>query len=298
MKPLHRGGRRGSAARHVVAVLSVLALGLVGLPSASAEAGPADLRTPAARHLSYDPVVRADRPVAYWGMSTPGAGTEKDLSGKRHEGRYVGAPARTRLPNGDVAADFDGVTQYMEVPDAAGLSPATRGVLTIEAWMRPDTLQFRRAEGSGYVHWMGKGETGKHEYAARMYSLRNEENRPNRISGYLFDASGGKGAGSYFQGGVAKGEWIHYVLVINTREKSEKYPNGYTKIYRDGVLKAQNDLNYRGTPITPTRGSAPFRVGTRDLGSFFEGAVGKVAVYDRELSAGRVGVHHRRMTGG
>jgi hypothetical protein len=281
-----------------VAVLSVLALGLVGLPSASAEAGSADLRTTAARHVSYDAVVRADRPSAYWGMSTPGAGTEKDLANKGNGGRYVGAPARTRLPNGDIAADFDGATQYLQVPDAAGLSPATLGVLTVEAWMRPDTLQFRHAEGSGYVHWMGKGQPGEHEYVARMYSLRNDENRPNRISGYLFDASGGKGAGSYFQGGVQKGEWIHYVLVINTRAKSEKYPNGYTKIYRDGALKAQNDLNYRGTAITPTRGGAPFRVGTRDLSSFFEGAVGKVAIYDKELPAERVAAHHRRMMTG
>jgi len=241
--------------------------------------------------------VLADRPSAYWAMRSPRGRAEEDLTGHGHEGRYHGRPGRTGLPNGDAAADFTGTGQYLEVPDAADLSPATRGVLTVEAWMRPDVLQFPHQEGTGYVHWMGKGEPGRQEYVARMYSARNAEDRPNRISGYLFNASGGQGAGSYFQEPVRSGQWIHYVLVINAAARSEAYPHGYTKIYRDGRLKAQNDLNYRGAAVAPARGDAPLRVGTRDLGSFFEGAVGKVAVYDRELAAERIARHHRVMTG-
>lgn len=106
-----------------------------------------------------------------------------------------------------------------------------------------------------------------------MYSSGNLEKRANRISGYLFNASGGKGAGSYFQTEVRPGQWIHYVLVINADAKSREYPNGYTKIYRNGILANQDDLNYRGTPVAPSRGSAPFRIGTRDFNSFFKGAI-------------------------
>jgi hypothetical protein len=243
----------------------------------------------------YDAAVLADKPSAYWAMRIPGIGAEKDLTGNGHTGHYVGNPSATKLPNGDVAADFDGATQFMKVPDAPGLSPATRGVLTIEAWLRPDTLQFTRQEGTGYVHWLGKGESGRHEYVARMYSLRNDEDRPNRISGYLFNIAGGKGAGSYFEERIKKGQWIHYVLVINAREKDLDYPNGYTKIYLDGKLKAKNDLNYHGTSIVPTRGSAPFRIGTRDLNSFFQGAVGKVALYTKELSTKTIEKHYHTM---
>jgi hypothetical protein len=46
----------------------------------------------------------------------------------------------------------------------------------------------------------------------------------------------------------------------------------------------------------PRRGSAPFRVGTRDLRSFFDGAVGKVAVYTKELPRKQVEEHNRVMT--
>jgi hypothetical protein len=58
------------------------------------------------------------------------------------------------------------------VPDADDLSITATGKLTLEAWMRPDVLEFPKQEGSGYVHWMGKGEAqgddGQQEYASRI----------------------------------------------------------------------------------------------------------------------------------
>ncbi|WBQ06072.1 LamG domain-containing protein [Kribbella sp. CA-293567] len=254
--------------------------------------------TAAARRgpCNYDGVVLQDSPAAYWRLAQPGGGTEASLgqvSGLT--GSYAGTRSTTTLPNGDAATAFDGATGYFQVADHAALSPATTGVFTLEAWMRPDALEFPNQQGSGYVHWMGKGEAGQHEYVSRMYSRTNTENRPNRISGYSFNLTGGLGAGSYFQDPVAAGTWIHYVLVINAATKSTTYPNGYTKIYRDGVLRDQDDLSIQGQIIVPARGSAPFRAGTRDLGSFFQGAIGKLAVYPKELTPTRIAAHHTAM---
>jgi hypothetical protein len=295
MSTVRARGRWSAPVQGVLTLLLALALGIAGLASSAALEESGDVLRTTARPVSYDDTVTKDRPSAYWAMRSPGAGTEKDLAGKLH-GSYHGKPKRTTLPNGDTAADFDGTSQYLQVPDAAALSAATRGVLTIEAWMRPDTLDFRSQEGSGYVHWMGKGAPRNHEYVARMYSARNSENRPNRISGYAFNPSGGEGPGSYFQEPVRRGEWIHYVLVINAKDKGGTYPNGYTKIYRNGQRMDQDDLKHDGTVVVPQRGSAPFRVGTRDLRSFFDGAVGKVAVYTKELPAERIEEHYRVMT--
>lgn len=258
--------------------------------------------TPAAAHplhhraSHYDAVVLADDPVAYWPMTGAATGTEPDRSGHGHTGTYSGTVTATTLPDGGKATAFDGATGYLEVADDAALSPATTGRFTIEAWLRPDTLEFPHSQSSGYVHWMGKGETGQHEYVSRMYSRTNTENRPNRISGYSFNLDGGLGAGSYFQDAVTAGTWIHYVLVINAADTSADYPHGYTKIYRDGVLRDQDQLEINGVVITPERGSAPLRVGTRDFGSWFLGAVGKVAVYDHELTAGQIAAHTTAMT--
>lgn len=111
------------------------------------------------------------RPAAYWTMGSPRSGTEKDATDHGHKGTYLGRPAATSLPNGDTAADFDGKTEYLQVKDAAELSTATKGVLPLEAWMRPNVLKFPvEGDDMRYMHWMGKGESNNHEYAARFYS--------------------------------------------------------------------------------------------------------------------------------
>jgi len=246
---------------------------------------------------AYDAEVLRDQPKAYWTMANSAGGTEPDISGANNNGTYTGSPASATLPNGAAAARFDGGERYLEIADAAALSPDTAGVITLEAWLRPDALQFRHEEGTGYVHWLGKGEPENYEYVARIYSAENAEDRPNRISGYAFNQDGGLGAGSYFQDNVRAGEWIHYVLVINLGASGGDYPHGYTKIYRDGILRDQDDLSINGRTIRPARGDAPLRIGTSNLESFFEGGVGKVAVYDKELTQAQIIRHYEVMTG-
>jgi hypothetical protein len=91
--------------------------------------------------------------------------------------------------------------------------------------------------------------------------------------------------------------------IINTSDgaKSVKYPTGYTKVYgtrkdATGRLVTGKDQDALAKyNIAPAMGLAPFRVGTRDLGSFFKGAVGKVAIYDYEVGEERLAEHARRM---
>lgn len=236
--------------------------------------------------VSYDITVMEDQPVGYWPLAST---QSEDQTGKGHDGTFEGNPADTVMPNGDAAIAFNGIDQYFTIPDHDDLEVTSSGIMTIEAWMRPDTLQFIHEQSSGYVHWMGKGESGQHSWAARMYSYTNSENRPNRISGYSFNLAGGLGAGSYFQDAVSVGEWIHYTLVINTVDVSSSFPTGYTKLYKNGVLRDQDSLS--GYNIIPGNGTAPIRIGTRDMASFFEGAVGKVALYNYELTEEQL-LHH------
>jgi hypothetical protein len=171
---------------------------------------------------------------------------------------------------------FNGTSDYVQVSDSADFSVATTGSLTVSAWMRPDTLSFPSTEGSGYVHWLGKGEASQQEWVFRMYSQGNTEGRENRISFYVFNASGGLGTGSYFEDAVTPGQWTHVVGVADGQ---------HTHIYKNGVLR-DSDL-YAGT-ITPQRGSAPLRMGTRDFQSYFEGGLAGVRVWNRALTAAEV----------
>ncbi len=239
---------------------------------------------------AYDWSIIDDSPIAYFAFNNEGAIC--DHSPNRYQAVSSGKMVEAKLPNGERAWDFDG-SNYITIFDADGLSPANTGRFTVEAWIRPDSLQFSKQEGTGYVHWMGKGESGKQEWHARMYSLTNSENRPNRISGYAFNPSGGLGVGSYFQDSVTAGDWIHFAFVINTRDTSSSFPMGYSKVYKNGSLRDTDTLSTLN--ISPVNGTAPMRIGTRDLNSFFEGAIGKVAIFDRELTPFEVLAHYQAM---
>jgi hypothetical protein len=83
------------------------------------------------------------------------------------------------------------------------------------------------------------------------------------------------------------------VTLVFNRRASSRYPSGYVKIYKNGALRDTDSL--RDYHIVPRGGSAPLRIGTGYLGSFFQGAVGDVAFYPRELAASRIRAHHRAM---
>ena len=239
---------------------------------------------------AYDTAVMADNPVFYM----KGASGIDSIGGRN---ATLHGPTATTVPNGDGALAYNGSSQYAEVPDANIFSATNTGVITIEAWMRPDVLQFPNDEDTGYVHWLGKGgPPDSYEWVCRMYSLSNQESRPNRISGYHFNSGGGLGAGSYFQDSTTAGQWIHYALVINTNNTSGGYPNGYTMVYKNGVRQDQDDLSVSGTIITPKNGTDPVRIGTApDFYSWFQGGIGKIAIYDTEVSAARLLAHYKAM---
>lgn len=186
---------------------------------------------------------------------------------------------------------LDGVKDFIEIPDHDAFSVNTTGELTVSAWVRPDTLSFSKIEGSGYVDFLGKGEgngtTGQQEWCFRIYSQGNSENRQNRISFYVFNADGHLGNGSYVQDPVTVGQWIHLVAVVNSRS---------TYLYKNGVLRDCDNYRPNGpstcnppfVTVTPTNGTAPLRIGTTDLSSFFQGSIKDVRVWNRALTTGEV----------
>ncbi len=246
----------------------------------------------AAKASPYDIAVLQDRPMLYLQMSSPfGSAYEPDRAHRRFRAKYLPAgssPFKTTMPNGDVATAFNGVSEYLELASSRLFSVPAGGALTIEAWIRPDTLEFPADEGSGYVHWAGKGAPGQQEYVMRMYSLTNSESRPSRISGYVFDPQGGLGSGSYFQDTVRVGEWIHVASVIDTSVNP-----AVISLYKNGVLRKTTPLSQFN--VVPVPGDAPLRIATRDFGSFFQGAIGKFALYQRALTAAQLSNHYQRM---
>lgn len=203
---------------------------------------------------------------------------------------------------GDVYLELNGRDAYVEIPAIDHYSISTTGELTISAWLRPDTLNFPSVErNSDYIHWLGKGEIsgaeGNQEWAFRMYNHNDPLDRPprpNRISFYLFNAQGGLGIGSYVQVPIRKKNWIHVVGVADS-SRTYLYKDGqYIRCdtYR-GPAQAPCAIHFQAPPnqnlqlvIDPEAGAAPLRLGTKDLGSFFEGGLTRVRLWGRALNAG------------
>jgi hypothetical protein len=175
---------------------------------------------------------------------------------------------------------LDGLTAYVEVPTSPDFSVSALG-LSVSAWMRADTLVFPKTEGSlaneQYVHWLGKGQAAQHEWAFRMYSDPANP-RANRLSFYVFNLTGGRGCGSYFQDPITPGRWVHVVGVVDRATQQ-------VSIYKNGLLRRAT--SFAGI-ISPAPATAPLRMGTRDFASFLQGALGRVRLWNRPLSASEV----------
>jgi hypothetical protein len=93
---------------------------------------------------------------------------------------------------------------------------------------------------------------------------------------------------------VGVGEWIHVTVTYNLDDLPNETPPGSVKIYKNGVLRDTTPLSQ--FQVVPANGTAPLRVATRDRRSYFPGAIGKVALYDRELTAAQILGHYQAMT--
>lgn len=186
-----------------------------------------------------------------------------------------------RFGNANSAAVFSGDSNcYMEIPDHDAFSIGTTGALTISVWVSPKVLTFRNAEDAGYVHWMGKGVPQQHEWVFRMYNKEltdAQENRPNRMSAYAFNLKGGLGSGSYVQEELTDGEWIHIVARYDIASNT-------ITLFKNGVQKDQDALYDETYGVQVENGTAPVRLGTRSLWSFFEGSIDDLRFYSRALA--------------
>ena len=202
---------------------------------------------------------------------------------------------------GDMYLELNGIDAYAEIASIGDYSVSTTGNLTVAAWMRPDALNFPNVESnSDYIHWLGKGETagsnGDQEWTFRMYNQTDTHDsppRPNRISFYVFNPQGGLGVGSFVPGPVTQGEWIHIVGIADAT-RTYLYSNGqYIRCdtYR-GPAQDGCEIHYQAPPnqnlqlvIDPQAGLAPLRLGTKDLGSFLQGGLSRVRLWNRVLTA-------------
>jgi len=248
---------------------------------------------------TYPETVLAKHPVGYWRLGESHGPDAADASGHDHYGTYHGKVFFGE--RGAIQGDLDTAIAiarsgaYVEIANSPSFSQAASGKgLTVEAWMRPDVLTFPGETKDPYVMWLGKGENGEMEWGFRFYS--RDSTRPNRISAYIWNADGGLGSGAYFQDELKAREWLHVVGVFDPG--SADNPGAGVWIYKNGQLRGSPSTSrgalYSSYSVRPRMGSAPVRLGTRDLHSFLTGGLDEVAIYPRKLTAAEVQENYRR----
>jgi hypothetical protein len=192
--------------------------------------------------------------VGAWSFDE-GTGTAvADKSGRGNTGTVSGA-AWTAAGRYGGALNFDGVNDWVTVPDHASLD--TTGPLTLEAWVRPDTLgtwdTVVMKEGVGSFAYALYGTT---EWAAP--------------SGWARDAV------AEAPQGLQALAWSHLAYT---------YDGLTSKLYVNGALVAST-----AAAFTLPNTAQPLRIGGNGVWAteFFDGLIDDVRVYNRPLSAAEV----------
>ena len=175
------------------------------------------------------------------------------------------------------ALSFDGVDDYVEVPDSASLDITDE--LTIEAWIKPESTQ-----GSG-----GWGIIVSKQQAGSSTDERNYEFVINDGSGVtdgfcFYAKSSTTGNLKYAWSGVPylDNEWQHAVVTFQGSISKVKF-------YLNGNLVATKD--WGDNTLVPNDYS--LKIGSTGTTEHFHGTIDEVRIYNRALSEEEIRAHFK-----
>ncbi len=195
--------------------------------------------------------------VAAYGFDEAGGTSATDSSGSGNTGTISGA-VRT-IGHAGSSLSFDGVNDWVTVPDAASLDLTTG--MTVEAWVYPTAL------GTAWRTILFKEQVGDLVYG--MYANR-DSTRPNAqvfVAGQARDVDG--------TGALPLNTWSHLAAT---------YDSAALRLYVNGTQVAQ--VARTGAIATST---GVVRIGGNNIwGEWFAGRIDDVRVYNRALTAGQI----------
>jgi hypothetical protein len=192
--------------------------------------------------------------VGAWGFDEASGTGVTDASGRANNGTISGA-TRTTAGRFGSALTFDGVNDWVTVPDSASLDLSTRA--TLEAWVFPTA-----ALGASWRTAIIKEQPGQLVYA--LYA-NNDSRRP---SGHLFTTA------DLWTNGSAQlpvNAWSHLAMTWDGTTQ---------RLWVNGTQAGSRAVG--GTLVNST---GPLRFGGNGVWSeWFAGRLDEIRVYDRALS--------------
>jgi C1A family cysteine protease len=188
-------------------------------------------------------------PVGYWRFNEGSGSTAGDSSPYGNDGVISGASWATSI-DGSGALSFDGVNDYVQIPDSASLD--ITNAITIEAWVKYDQIP------TSYAAVVDKESA---------YILRV---RGGQIQFYLYVGGGWQ----YLYGStttLTTGVWYHIAGV---------YDGTQMRVYLNGIV----DGSMARTGLINTS-TSPLYIGRR-LSNYLDGTVDEVRLHSRALAPG------------
>jgi VCBS repeat-containing protein len=229
-----------------------------------------------ARKLYIDELL-TDNPLAYWNLAE-GSGTSASSQGSlgsAASATYSGNPTlgAAGLMDGSTAANFDGVDDGVLIASNAAINTGTSySQRTIELWFNADTLSGKRAiyeEGgatNGFNIYLDGNQLKMGAWANNTGSWLNQEVKTNQTYHVVF----------VFDQGTLKG-YVNNELIGTTQTSFTAMPG-----HPSGVAIAQVNGDTRWSNTETSSGN----------GSYFDGTIDEVALYNSALSSDRVEAHY------
>jgi hypothetical protein len=165
------------------------------------------------------------------------------------------------------AFDFNGTSQYVDVPDSASINPT--GSITVEAWINPSAFATSSAVGAPIIKKAGEGTEQQDGYAFQMGNTGG-------VYFYVY-LSGGVGWVGVGPASVPLSEWSHIAGVYDGAHLSI-YLNGVlvgTPVSASGaIMSSGNDLQIGHDPSNPSW--------------YFGGLIDEASIYNTALSAAQI----------
>jgi hypothetical protein len=194
--------------------------------------------------------------VAAYGFEEASGTAATDTSGKGNNGTLQGA-ARTGNGRFGSALSFDGVNDWVTVPDAASLDSPR---VTVEAWAYPTTL-------SGWRTAVLKEQTD-----GLVYGLYAHDNVPNPA---MTIALGGVDQSASATASLALNTWTHLAAT---------YDGTTVRLFVNGV-----QAGTRAVSGSLAASTGALRIGGNAVwGEYFSGRIDEVRIYNRALSAAEI----------
>jgi uncharacterized protein (DUF1330 family) len=227
---------------------------------------------------SYDIYVAAapDCPLgmtAYWQLNETSGNSYEDI----YDGHHASAPVSVPTPATDGVVegcqDFNGTSDYIEVPDHADFDWPADASFSIEVWAKFTNVANRnkvmigRDQDGGSPHWW----------------LGAQQNTGQVVFNLL--DSGNNGVACFGTTAINDDEWHHIVAV---RDES----SNQNRIYVDGDLEDTSNHDYTSSFAASTPLGIGFMAYNYNPDYYYDGKLDEVALYDRVLSEVEIDEHY------